>query len=206
VPGFAAPGIQQREHRVVLGVEEQPQSELPAQIEQLLQRTVVAEHVRCGVVPGEEPLGGGRLPWREAAELVQVVRVHPGVQPEVDQRVALDERRLGVRVGRGPGGWPGVGHVDHRGEAAGHGRPARVRPVLLEDQSGGTEVHVRVDQAGQNVLAPRVEYLPGGRVVVRYQQRGDPPVPHGDVGAHRALRGHHDAPGHQKIEIRHSHA
>ena len=81
-----------------------------------------------------------------------------------------------------------VRHVDDGGDAAAHRRGRAGGEVFLVRHAGIAEVHVRVDQAGQNMLPADVDDLlaVGQRVVGA--DRDDLAVGDGDAALKRCLR------------------
>ena len=72
---------------------------------------------------------------------------------------------------------------------------------VLGDLLAEAEVHVAVDEAGEDVLARRVDHLRRRGVRAGREQRGEAPVADRDVEARgRAIREHHGAVLHQQIE------
>ena len=68
---------------------------------------------------------------------------------------------VGDGLGRGGGGF-GVGHFEHRGDAAEHGAARARIQVLLVGQARLAEMHMAVDDARQEVQAAAVDHLAGG--------------------------------------------
>ena len=68
----------------------------------------------------------------------------------------VGERRLGGRRR------VGVGHLEHGGDAAEHGRARSRLEVLLVDRPGLAEMHLAVDHAGQDVQPGAIDALAGG--------------------------------------------
>ena len=92
---------------------------------------------------------------------------------------ALELAPVGLGVGdRGPG----VGHVEHAGDAAGDGGAGAGFEILLVLEPGLAEMHLGVDEAGQDVQAGGVDRGLGRRPR-EVADGGDAPAAHGDVGA-----------------------
>jgi hypothetical protein len=85
---------------------------------------------------------------------------------------------VGQRRGAG-GGRLGVGHLEHRGDAAQHGAARAAFEILLVGEAGLPKMHVAVDHARQNMQAAAINHL-GGERADRADRR-DPAIGDGDV-------------------------
>ena len=110
-----------------------------------------------------------------AGDVVDILARAAHVEREVAEHAVARARDLvGQRLGRG-GQRLGVGHLEHRRDAAQHGGAAAGRQVLLVLEARLAEMHLAVDHAGQDVQAPAVDGL-GRRGAREIADRRDPPV------------------------------
>ena len=93
----------------------------------------------------------------------------------VGERLSAHRRGLGVR------------HLEHGGDAAEHGRPAAGFQIFLVLEPWLAEMHLGVDDAGQDVQAGGVEG-PAGGLGSEAANRDDAAVLHADIG--KTLRRH----------------
>ena len=133
--------------------------------------------------PVEEPMNtltpqapGSRS---SVGKLVGVLARGAHIEREVAMHAVMPARDLvGQRRGAGRGRL-GVGHLEHRRDAAQH-RAARTGfQVLLVGQAGLAHVHVAVDHARQHMQAAAVDHLGGGRADIA--DRGDPAAGNGQI-------------------------
>ncbi len=199
--GFAPPFVEEGEQLAVLGVQHQLYPALGGCRERLLQHGRVAHDGRRGVVSGHEELGAGGDRTVQAGQQFRVLGVHADVEGVVGQRVALDHVGLVGHGLRGQRRRQGVGHVHHRGEAAGDRGPAAVLPVLLVRQAGGAEVDVGVDEARQDIVVAGVHagHGRGGGVLVG--EGGDASAGDQDVARADPVRGHQPACRDHQIRV-----
>ena len=128
------------------------------------------EHLDAGGARQALQLGdvGGVLPRSTDPE--GEVAMHAVARP----RHLVGERRLarGERIG--------VGHLEHGGDAAEHRRPRAGFEVLLVGQAGLAEMHLGVDDAGQEVEAAGVDLFARARAG-EVADRADSPAGDADV-------------------------
>jgi hypothetical protein len=105
-----------------------------------------------------------------AADIEGVVAVHaaPGARQLVGQRLGRDRVGIGVR------------HLKHGRDAAEHRAARAGLQVFLPLHAGLAEMHLGVDDAGQDGQAARVEHL-AGRGLAEVADVGDQPVAHPHV-------------------------
>ena len=94
-------------------------------------------------------------PAEAAGDRGQEADRHARLAPRLLAQREQDRRRVDGRVG--------VGHRDHGDVAAGRGRAGAGVEVLLVLLPGRAQVHVRVDEAGEQVPALAVDHLGAGR-------------------------------------------
>ena len=111
-------------------------------------------HEHLDAAGAGKPLQGRELMGilARSAHIEREIAVHPMMSALdlVGQRRRAGGRRLGV------------GHLEHRGDAAKHGAARTGLQVLLVRQAGLAHMHVAVDHAGQHMQAPAVDHLGGG--------------------------------------------
>ncbi len=95
----------------------------------------------------------------------------------------------------------GVGHVEHRRQAAEDCAPCAGGDGFDRLVAGIAQVDVRVDQAGQDVQAAGVDRLVGGGIRAD-TQRGDAAVADADIGVLRAPRQDAGAVADQQVVMR----
>ena len=100
-------------------------------------------------------------------------------------------RARGLRVG--------VGHLEHRRDAAHDGRARAGFEILLVIEAGLAEMDLGGDDARQDVKAPAVD-LPRGGALRQVADGGDPPIPYADVALHTSVVIHDDAAFEDQVE------
>ena len=140
---------------------------------------VVLDQQRAGRGAHEHLDAAGAGQPLQRRELMGVLARAPDIEREVAVHAVMPARDLvGQRRGVG-GGRLGVGHLEHRGDAAQH-RAARAGfQVLLVRQARLAQMHMAVDHARQHVQAPAVDHLGGGRSDIA--DRGDPAAGDGQI-------------------------
>ena len=129
------------------------------------------EHrAHAGVVLDQQRAGGGaheHLHRADAgqhfqfAEVLGVLARGAGIEGEIAMHAVMAAPDLvGDGLGRGRGR-VGVRHLEHRGDAAEHGAARAGFEVLLVGEAGFAEMHVAVDDAGQQVQTLAVDGLAG---------------------------------------------
>src|SRR6202008_2754728 len=118
-----------------------------------------------------------------------VVAVHAPARP---RELLLDRGGAGRRRG-------GVRHLQDGGDAAQHGGATAALKILLVFVSGLAEMHLRVNDAGEDVQTRRVENL-GGLRRTQGADRLNTPAAHADFGRRDAVRRRCDAAPDQKVE------
>ena len=99
---------------------------------------------------GEETLEAEHAGLVERRELAEVPRHGPAPETDVHVAAAIGRCSFGLQGVRADGGGHAVQrHVDQGGDPAGGGRPGRGREALPLGVARLADVHVRVDQAGQ---------------------------------------------------------
>ncbi len=119
---------------------------------------VVDQHVSCR--GAEEELDGGVASGLDSQKVVDVVVGGTEHESVVDCRIACREVLFAFQCLQGSGLWFGVGHVDHRGDAAG-----TCGAALAVEGAGGVlrlaavaEVHVCVYYPRKEQQAPGIYY------------------------------------------------
>ena len=100
---------------------------------------------------------------------------------------------VGQRLGAGRGRI-GVGHLEHGGHPAEHGRARAGLQIFLVFQAGLAEMHLGVDDAGQDVQAAAVDAL-ARRGAAQGADFGDEPVADADVAQAGAVMVDHGPAG-----------
>ena len=172
------------DHRA-LGVHRDGQAEHRRPAHSLVQREVVAGGEVVDAAVGHERLEADDTAGGQLVHLLDAPRHEPAPEREVDvrraarrgqlglERACVDRRRVGVQR-----------HVDSAREAAGRERARAAAPAFPGGAAGVVEVHVRVDQARQDVETARVDDLV--RVVAEHARllaSRDHAVGHRQVGA-----------------------
>ena len=96
-----------------------------------------------------------------------------------------------------------VGHVNDGRDAAAHRRGRSGREVLLVGNPGIAEVHVGIDQAGQDVQIGGIDCLPTFWQSVVCADCDDPALIDGDAALERRLRGYDRPVFHDQICFHH---
>ena len=92
----------------------------------------------------------------------------PGPRELVGERVCARGQRIGV------------GHFEHRGHAAKHGRARAGLQVLFMNETRLAKMHLGVDDAGKNMQAAAIDAL-AGRRLAQGADLGDSPVANANV-------------------------
>jgi hypothetical protein len=123
---------------------------------------------------GLDPAAAGQA--LQFAEVGDIGPARPDIEGEVAGHPAFCMRDLvRDRLRRHRGG-PGIGHLEHRRDAAGKSRPAAGFEILLVLRTRFAEVHVSVDHAGQHVEPGAVDGVGRARRL-EAADPGDAPVP-----------------------------
>ena len=165
-----------------------------------LQVLVVLHQQIAGRTAGEDLDAAHPAAKLQLRELRDVLLGAADIKPDVAPRFALDvfllpRQLLGIDDRR-----RGVRHVEHRRQPAQHRGPRAGGDRLDRLVAGIAQMHVRVDQAGQNVQAPGVDRLLRGGVR-RDAQCGDAAVAHADIGGLGAPGQNAGAVADQQIEM-----
>ena len=112
----------------------------------------------------------------EPRKIVDVVRRGAGIEGEIAMHAARRPRDLiGERLG-GYGRRIGIRHVEHRRDAAQHGGAAAAFQVLAILAAGLAEMHMAVDDAGQDVQARARRNMSPAASRANVAEPRDPPI------------------------------
>ncbi len=93
----------------------------------------------------------------------------------------------------------GVGHFEDGGDTAEHRRARTGLQIFLVLQAGLAEMHLAVDDTGQDVQAAAIDRLTG-RSLAEIADSGDAPCPHADIAPALAVMVHHSAACQDEVE------
>ena len=129
--------------------------------------------------------------FMRAADPEGEVAMHAAFRPGelVGERLGAGRRRVGV------------GHFEHRGHAAEHGRARAGLQVLLVNEARLAKMDLGIDHAGKNVKAAAIEAF-AGRGSAQGADRGDPAVANADVANADPVVVDHDPIDEHAIETR----
>ncbi len=198
-------GLAARHDRRVLGMHDDAQPEPGDDLEGFEHGAVAGgRQVAEGVA--HEALEAGDAGLGERRQLVEVVLVEQPVDAVVDMRLAFGGvllERQGVEVG---GRRMGVRHLEHGRDAAARGRRGAGAPVLLVLVARLAEMHVAVDDAGQQVAALGIDGLGRRRHQVVGADRRDHAVADRQAGGHDALGRHDGTVANDEVGLAHGRA
>ena len=162
---------------LVLGME---RGAPPDHGENVAHALVVLDQERAGGGAHEHLDPGASGQALERGKLAGVLARAADEEGEIAMHAVMRARDLVGQRLRAGGGRTGVGHFEHRGDAA-HDRAARAGfEILLVGQAGLAEMHLGVDHARQHMQAPAVDHLTG-RSRRQVADRGNAPAGDGEI-------------------------
>src|SRR3954447_21068272 len=192
-----------RRQRVVLRVHGHDRAEPRAHLHRGVQRGVVGAREVVHAAGRHERLEADHAALVQLLETIRIAGHDAAPQAEVDARRGVRGRELGIERGSVERRRMRVErHLEARGHAAGGERGGAGRPTLPVRPARLVEVHVRVEAAGEDVQAGRVDLLaPASQLVgdLREDAVGD-----ADVGAAWAAGEDDGAAADDHVEGRHA--
>jgi len=161
----------------VLGVK---RGTAPDHLENPPQAFVVLDQERAGGRADEHLDPGAARRTLQFRQILHIVAGAADEEGEIAMHAVMAGLHLGGEGRLGHRQRIGVGHLEHRGDAAHHGAARTGFQILFMRQTGLAEMNLRVHHAGQDVQALAVDDF-GGRALRQRTDRGDAAIEDADI-------------------------